>query len=409
MKMEFVSRLLKSINRCLVPKLAKNYDESIVHPEFELRNKNMDKNFQLFVESLGDITKADFEKNPATVANMVNLYKELSCDCPWNKSKAKDVAKHLDTYFQVITTVHLDAVFRKNDVFNSQIVFDKYLEDLHSKLTYETFKMYPAQIEVYISIIVDLQEYNVDLVPSKIFPITLLLIEDYTITNKKKGLQSCSVLLQSLKAKDFENGNYYEVIYRSLKKNLVERDMDIVKLTHTCLLALLKILPASGKREILDELYTTTLDQLMTDSNLYKKAALLNFATTIIQWHKDNCANIKIFKQIVCDNLDICTNDAVSGIILSPLLKCLEKWITFCWPVWKFNADHKMLSSLFKVLYICKEDHLVKQTHKLIVTLICLCNNSEQKLIVSNLDKERDVDCNVFREKIKNIKADLKI
>lgn len=45
----------------------------------------------------------------------------------------------------------------------------------------------------------------------------------------------------------FQNGNYYEVIYRTIKRNLSEKDDDITNLTHSNLRMLLDILPDSGK------------------------------------------------------------------------------------------------------------------------------------------------------------------
>ncbi|XP_022117953.2 uncharacterized protein LOC110995205 [Pieris rapae] len=400
--MESTTNLLRNINRCLIPKLFKNYDECSDHQEFNIRNQNLAYNFKILIECLYDINCIDFKNNPAIIALLVNLFLELSCDGPWNNHVTEDISKHLNTHFEKITSIRLDSVFKRNNIFDHQEVFNKFSDELHLKLTYESFKKYPAQIEVYYLFIKNLKGYDVAVVPSKIFPITILLVEDYVDFNKNKGLKCCTHLLQYLDSNVFLTGNYYEVIYRTLKRNLSDRDDNITNLTHSNLLMLLDILPNTGKRQKLDELYKSCLDQLSIESNLYHKVALINFTCTVIEHHKINCANRSIFKDIVCQNLDICTNNAVIDVILAPLLKCLKKWIIYCWPVWKYNTDHKLLSALLKVLYTCNED-LYKEIYNIIVTLICLCTEDEQTQILNNLNKVQEIQCDIFKEKISNI------
>ncbi|KPJ19015.1 hypothetical protein RR48_12526 [Papilio machaon] len=118
--------------------------------------------------------------------------------------------------------------------------------------------------------------YNVTIVPSKILPTSLNLIDDYIIENKLNGLKSCLAILQCLNKDAFEKGNYYEVVYLSLKKLITEKDIEATKLVFECLLTLYHILPANSQKQKLDEIYNAVLDQLIIESNLYRKAECLN-------------------------------------------------------------------------------------------------------------------------------------
>ncbi|VVC97702.1 unnamed protein product, partial [Leptidea sinapis] len=396
---------LDYLNKCFIHKLRKNYDETTDHQEFILRNKNLEHNFDNFVKLLYDISNDDLQQCNELLSSIVILKKELTCEGSWNNEMSQEIAKKLNHVFESKTKLPIDMVLRKNKVCKSEEVFDKCLENLHMKLTSEDFKKYPAQVEVYCSLILNLKNYNASVIPSKLFPASILLIEDYLIDNKIKGLKCCLAILKLLKPEDFDGGNYYDVIYMTLKKNLNEKDIDVTKLNNSCMLALLELLPEKPKRDKLDEVYLDTLEALLIEGNLERKACCFNFTTTLIKWHKDNCANRSSFIHIICDNLGICTNDTVYSIILKPVLECLEKWIEFNWPVWRLENDYKVLRALLKVLYICKDDELNQQTYKLIVTLICLCTIDEQKLIINQLNEAQEIQCDNFKDKIENIKA----
>lgn len=70
-------------------------------------------------------------------------------------------------------------------------------------------------------------------------------------------------------------------------------------------------------------MYTGILDQLMTESNLYRKGECLSFAKSIIEMHKVNCISENTFKVIICDCLDICTNEVVADILLNKTLEVI--------------------------------------------------------------------------------------
>lgn len=63
-------------------------------------------------------------------------------------------------------------------------------------------------------------------------------------------------------------------------------------------------------------MYTGILDQLSTETNLYRKAECLRFAKNIIQLLQVDCISKSEFKTIICDSLDVCTNEAVADILL---------------------------------------------------------------------------------------------
>lgn len=155
--MKYILKLLDSINRCLIPKLSKNIDESANHVELTIRNNNLDQNFQLLEQYLGDLDLANTKEASSIISALLILYKELSCDCPGNGEKSQEYSKKLNIYFELLCSLRLDNILYQNTHFNIQEIYDKCLEDLHYKLTYDNFKKYPGQIEVYCSIVKDVR------------------------------------------------------------------------------------------------------------------------------------------------------------------------------------------------------------------------------------------------------------
>ncbi|XP_061377426.1 uncharacterized protein LOC116766973 [Danaus plexippus] len=407
--MKYILKLLDSINQCLIPKLAKNFDERENHPEFEIRNNTLDQNFKSLEQYLGDLDLPNTKGTATIIAALIILYKELDCECPWNGEKSKEYSKKLNIYFELVCGSRLDTILHENKNFNIQEIFNICLENLHSKLTYENFKKYPGQVEVYCWLAKDLRRFQVKVKPAQVFPAALLLIEDYININTSKGLICCLSILRCLKSGDYEGGNYYEVIYRSLNKTFIEKDADITKLTHACLLELCEIFPPIFKTQKLQEMYTGILDQLMTESNLYRKGECLSFAKSIIEMHKVNCISENTFKVIICDCLDICTNEVVADILLNKTLECLDEWIQYGWCVWRFSTDYRMISILFKVLYVCKDNSTALYIQKLIVTFITLCKPEEKKQILKSLENVNKISSVNFRNQVEAIKKEINI
>ncbi|XP_034830042.1 uncharacterized protein [Maniola hyperantus] len=409
--MKYITKLLDSINRCFIPKLSKNYDEGEVttHVEFDHRNQNLDHNFELLVESLGDLILRDNKEASTVISLLYILYKELKCECecPWNNEKTKHYSKKLNSYFEVLGELPLEVVLLQKSNFDVQKIFDKCLEVLHSKLTSEDFKKYPSLIEVFCLILADLMKYRVKVKPQRVFPVLLLLIDDYIETNKIKGLSCCLAALQCMKLEDFDGGNYYEVVYRSLKRTFLEKDIKITALTHACLIQLCRIFPADIKHDKMDDMYSGILDQIITESNIYRKAECLKFTKFIIQTHKMNCVSRNSFKMIICDCLDLCTHEVVANVLLVNTLECLDQWIIHCWCIWKLSSDYKIISILLKILYTSQKDDISLKIQRLIIILICLCKDNEQKKLIANLEKANTIDNNdVFKKRVQEIKQE---
>ncbi|XP_068631077.1 uncharacterized protein [Battus philenor] len=221
------------IEFCLIPKLCKNYEESSNHPEFEIRNKRLEKCFNQLLKKLETIFLKDYINSEYNiVSHLLILYYELSTNAIWNNKKCLKLSEKLKYYFEVFYETNIINVLRENKVFHHQEILDKCLEYLHNKLTATDFKRYPGQIEVYFTIIKDIKNYNVIIVPSTILPAALYLIDDYVPENKIKGLKCSLSILHCLNVDDFEQGNYYDVIYLSLIKVLSVKDVEATRKTN---------------------------------------------------------------------------------------------------------------------------------------------------------------------------------
>lgn len=76
-----------------------------------------------------------------------------------------------------------------------------------------------------------------------------------------------------------------------------------------------------SQKSKLDDVFVSILDQLLTETNLYRKAECFDFTTQIIEMHGIHCVKNNLFKDIVCDNLDICSNEGVYEILVEHVLK----------------------------------------------------------------------------------------
>ncbi|XP_031766618.2 uncharacterized protein LOC113515514 isoform X2 [Galleria mellonella] len=370
------ANLLEVISMCLLPKLSKNVDISENHVEYKIREDTLTSQFNVIMQLLNDMNNS--EMTPDILSRLLILNLELQSVGPWFSEICKKCTEKLNKDFEGSYGYKLDNLLWHGDAVNSQKIFDKCLEDLHQKLTFEDFKKYPALHD----------EYKVDINPLKTIPISLLLIDDYILSNKIKGLKSCLIIMKCLTTESFQDGNYYEVIYGTLKKSTLDKDIDVTRLTLECLLQLLKIIPPGVQAKKTDDIFKRGLDQLYTEANLYRKAALFSFTTNLIEMQGVDCVNKKLLKSILCDNIDICCNDAVGEILLSDVLKCLEVWIKYCWCIWRLPSDQKFLSTLLKLLYVsCQDEEKAARIQILIITLITLCTKEEQNALYKNIEE----------------------
>ncbi|XP_059056772.1 uncharacterized protein LOC131850537 [Achroia grisella] len=380
-----MNELDEVISKCLLQKLSKNVEQSENHVEYKLREDMLASQFNTILKYIND--ESESEIAPDMLSQLLILDLELQSIGPWFCELSKECSEKLNNLFENLYTFKLSTVLQHLDVDDAQLVFDICFEDLHTKLTLEDFKKYPALHDVYCSIVQHIPEYNVVINPMKIMPICLLLIDDYIVNNKLKGLKSCLIILKCLTAQNFQGGNYYEVIYGSLNKITLDKEIDVTKLTLECLLQLMKILPPEIKVKKLDDIFKRGLDQINTEANLYRKAAWFNFTTNLIEMQGVNCVDQKILKSILCDNIDMCCNEAVGEILLSDVLECLETWIKYCWCIWRFSSDQKILSTLLKLLYVSSGDEQkASKIRIVIITLVCLCTKEEQRIIYKNIE-----------------------
>ncbi|KAM3960997.1 LOW QUALITY PROTEIN: uncharacterized protein ACR2FA_004944 [Aphomia sociella] len=378
--------ILDVISKCFTPKLSKHFEHNESHAEFKTREDLLKSYFHVIIELLNGMDYAEFTPNILSSLLILNL--DLLSVGPWYRETYKEFSTKLNNLFEVFYGFKLDSLMWHGDVINVQEVFDNCLEKLHLKLTYEDFKKFPALIEVYCSVIQDVQEYGVVVNPITTMPISLLLMDDYIVTNKIKGLKSCTTILKCLTVQNFQDGNYYEIIYGSLKKSILEKDIDVTKLTLQCFKQLLKILPHDVKANKMDDIFKVGLDQIYTEANLSRKAVWFSFITNIIEMQGVNCVNRKILKAILCDNINICCNEAVGEILLDDVLKCVEAWIKYCWCIWKLATDQKFLAILMKLLYTsCEDEQKASKIEILIMTLIDLCTKEEQKALYKNIEE----------------------
>lgn len=397
------TNLINQIHKCLLPKLSKGIDETENPIEYEIRLKNLRDNLDKLNILLNDIDLRECPVSSTILSNIIILYEEIKSTGNWNTEECKEYIKPLDKSFEILYGFPLNQILYIN-IFDKKDIFNVCIKILHEKITVDSLKKYPSLVEVYSSLVEKVKEYDVDVNPSTVLPLSLILMDDYLESNKLKGLRCCSATLRCLTTEHFMQGNYYEVIYCSLKKLTTEKNIEITKLIFECLLQLLQVLPSDPQYLKLEDVYAVILDELYITSNLYRKAECFKFTKCIIQMHGVNCVSRKMFLSIIIDNLDACTNDAVADILLSETLECLETWIRYCWCIWKLSSDHKVLSILFKVLYTCKEKCLLSKIQNLIQTLISLCNVEDQKKIRNSLEISPEMTNPDFIEAVQSIK-----
>ncbi|KAG6456576.1 uncharacterized protein LOC115447600 [Manduca sexta] len=401
--MDQITKLTEVINDCLVPKLAQDYDEAKNHPEFIIRQKKLKDNIHNILNIVRDVNLKTVPHASTLIARFIIFYEELKTEGPWTSIQCKQYAQSLDCAFDTVYNVSFHKIL-SSDVFNAQEIFDECIKTLHQTVTSEDFRRYPALVEVYISLVKNIKKLTVN--PSSVLPLSLLLIDDYDSVNKMKGLKCCSVVLVSLNNKSFQDGNFYDVMLGSLLKAAREKDIEIISLVLENLIQLLTILPEYAKKPAIDKAFATILDQINMESNLYRKAACLNFIANVIEIQGINCIIRKSFKTILCNSFDECCNEAVAEILLPSAIEVLEMWIQHCWCTWNLSSDQKLLSILFKLLYITKEESFVSQIHNLIIILIGLCTKKEQVIILESL-KSPDIKSNEFLQRLQRINKDL--
>lgn len=377
-----VNEIMCIIEDCLLQKLTKTIEECEAQPEFTIRIKNLDLNFHRLLSILSEI---NIKEETVVLASLKILELELDCEGPWNSNLTKEYANKLNGSFAMLFGTSLREIF-SSDIFESAILLDTCIKILHTMICADNFKNYPSLTEVYVLLVESIKEIGVGTHVSQILPISLYLIEDFSNPNIVKGLKSCNKILKCLNPGSFAEGNYYEVIYRSLKNLVYVKDLDVIKLLWDCILQFLNILPEDVKDIKTNDVLTIILEQLYIETDLYRKAILFSYLTNIIDMYKVNCVRRKKIREIFCDNIDICCNDAVAEILLGNLLECIEMWVKHCWCVWRLHSNQKLLSLLLKLLYCSVKEEFTSKIVNLLIVLINLCSKAEQKQIILDMN-----------------------
>lgn len=149
-----IAQLMQSIEKCLLPKLERNCEESKTHKEYLIRNEKLSEEFPVVLDLFGDL---DLSQKPAlapgVLSSLLILYEELRIDVPWNANIPQQFPKKLNRLMDVLCEVTFDDLLKKESFYDPQEVFDACMENIHRKLTPENFKMYPATIEVYCKLV----------------------------------------------------------------------------------------------------------------------------------------------------------------------------------------------------------------------------------------------------------------
>ncbi|XP_063824007.1 TELO2-interacting protein 2-like [Ostrinia nubilalis] len=410
--MSSISSVLELLERCYVPKLSRNFEESENHPEFKKWETNLSEHFPTLMDLLNDLDPKEHGSLSSVLSSILLLYYQLDSKDKWNNNKCEECIKKLDIQLEVLYGItSCDNLLMSNKDTTTQELFDISIDVLHKKLNPDEFKMYPALIEAYCMIVKDIMYYDIEIKPVTVLPISLLLIEDYVNENRLKGLKSCLATLNCLTPEHFSDGNYYEVIYNVLKKLILESDLEVTKWVLDCLFILFQLLPSSVKVTTVDDTLGIILEQMYTETNLYRKKAFFRFINKIIHMHRLHCAKRTMFLTVICDNLDTCSNSGVAEILLSDTLECLENWVKYCWCVWKLSQNQKLMSTLIKMLYIChKEKDALAKMQTIFLTLYKLCTESEKKAIYNNIEKSipefKDLN-EAFAERLEDIKSSM--
>ncbi|XP_063376975.1 uncharacterized protein LOC134664332 [Cydia fagiglandana] len=402
---DIISRLMQNIDKCLQPKLERNCEECKHHDEYTLRKDILTAEFPITFNLLGEVDLRHVSAAAGVLSSLLIMYEELRLDAVWNPEVSKEYAKQLNNFLELSCDITFDNMLKvERPFYEPQEVFDCCMEKIHRRLTPETFKRYPATIDVYCKLIQNIKDYSIAVNPQQTLPASLLLIDDYMTVHKTKGLKSCAAILQSMASNGFHNGNYYEVVYTSLKNSLQVQYVDVNKLSHICLMELIRLLPAQEKTVKSGDLFVVTLEQLYQESNLLRKANNFRFSKKLIEINGVNCVNRKkAFCTIVCDNLDTCSNVDVAQMLLMSILECFEEWIKHCWCVWnvRLPSDQHLLSLLLKVMYInIHDEQLSKKLQEILETLICISTKEDQQQILGSLEARRQLTSQEFLRRL---------
>lgn len=150
-----VSEIVRIARLCMVPKLARNYNEADDHPEYHDKQNKLAKYFSQIENILLENKLQEFEGFCTRILpSLIVLFLQRCGNNPWNSNEH---AQKLNTIFKKKFTVDLDSVLIREDLFNVQEVFDGTLQELNKRFPSDDLKKYPAIIDVYCKLVARIQ------------------------------------------------------------------------------------------------------------------------------------------------------------------------------------------------------------------------------------------------------------
>ncbi|XP_064619771.1 TELO2-interacting protein 2-like [Lineus longissimus] len=124
-------------------------------------------------------------------------------------------------------------------------IYSQLLSRMQPHLTKELWKRNPATTEAFCQSLLHVQMPELGGYLDHIFPLVLLLIDDYMTTNKLMGLKCLEHLIKNTSSAELKWYGRVDVLYDALFQQLYSKETPVIEITLPCLLAVLKIAEVS--------------------------------------------------------------------------------------------------------------------------------------------------------------------
>lgn len=152
-----ISVLLEKLEKCYLPKLARDLELSEKHSEFDQWDKNLIEHFATVINLFNEFNLKECSGPEKVLSSLLLLYFQLHSEGQWKTKKCEECAQKLNYQFQLKYDTTLTNLLKTNKVYDPQKVFDACMVTLHNKLSPDDIKKYPALIEAYYFIVMDLE------------------------------------------------------------------------------------------------------------------------------------------------------------------------------------------------------------------------------------------------------------
>jgi hypothetical protein len=120
-------------------------------------------------------------------------------------------------------------------------IYHELLSRMQPYLTKEFWKRNPSMVEAFHQSLICVQMPELGDYLDKVFPIILLLIDDYMTANKLIGLQCLEHLLKNTSSAELRWYGRADVLYDALFQQMYSKETPVIERTLPCLLTVLKI------------------------------------------------------------------------------------------------------------------------------------------------------------------------